>query len=43
MAGCAPSERTTYNATVWTQNGYFVYRPDIVFRPRAPASRRSTA
>jgi dipeptidyl aminopeptidase/acylaminoacyl peptidase len=32
----APSERTTYNATVWTQNGYFVYRPDIVFRPRAP-------
>jgi dipeptidyl aminopeptidase/acylaminoacyl peptidase len=32
----APSERTTYNATVWTQNGYFVYRPDIIFRPRAP-------
>ena len=35
-AWSAPSERTTYNATVWTQNGYFVYRPDIVFRPRAP-------
>jgi dipeptidyl aminopeptidase/acylaminoacyl peptidase len=32
----APSERTTYNPAVWTQNGYFVYRPDIVFRPRAP-------
>ncbi len=32
----APSERATYNATVWTQNGYFVYRPDIVFRPREP-------
>ena len=38
----APSERTTYNATVWTQNGYFVYRPDIVFRRALPASRRST-
>jgi dipeptidyl aminopeptidase/acylaminoacyl peptidase len=32
----APSERATYNPAVWTQNGYFVYRPDIVFRPRAP-------
>ena len=32
----APSERATYNPTVWTQNGYFVYRPDIVFKPRAP-------
>ena len=32
----APSERATYNAAVWTQNGYFVLRPDIVFRPRAP-------
>jgi len=32
----APSERVTYNPAVWTQNGYFVYRPDIVFRPRAP-------
>lgn len=32
----APSERTTYNPAVWTQKGYFVYRPDIVFRPREP-------
>lgn len=32
----APSERATYNAAVWTQRGYFVYRPDIVFRPRDP-------
>jgi dipeptidyl aminopeptidase/acylaminoacyl peptidase len=31
-----PSERQTYNATVWTQNGYFVLRPDITFRPRNP-------
>ena len=32
----APSERVTYNPAVWTQNGYFVYRPDIVFKPRQP-------
>jgi len=32
----APSERATYNPAVWTQHGYFVYRPDIVFRPREP-------
>jgi dipeptidyl aminopeptidase/acylaminoacyl peptidase len=32
----APSERATYNPAVWTQNGYFVLRPDIVFKPRAP-------
>jgi dipeptidyl aminopeptidase/acylaminoacyl peptidase len=32
----APSERNTYNATVWTQNGYFVLRPDITFKPRNP-------
>jgi dipeptidyl aminopeptidase/acylaminoacyl peptidase len=32
----APSERTTYNPTVWTQHGYFVLRPDIVFKPRDP-------
>jgi dipeptidyl aminopeptidase/acylaminoacyl peptidase len=32
----APSERTTYNPAVWTQKGYFVYRPDITFRPRDP-------
>ncbi|HLK66404.1 MAG TPA: prolyl oligopeptidase family serine peptidase [Bryobacteraceae bacterium] len=32
----APSERATYNALVWTERGYFVYRPDITFRPREP-------
>jgi dipeptidyl aminopeptidase/acylaminoacyl peptidase len=32
----APSERTTYNAAVWTQHGYFVLRPDIVFKARDP-------
>jgi len=32
----APSERSTYNAAVWTQHGYFVLRPDIVFQPRDP-------
>ena len=32
----APSERSTYNASVWTQHGYFVLRPDIVFKPRDP-------
>jgi dienelactone hydrolase len=32
----APSERVTYNPAVWTQKGYFVYRPDITFRPRDP-------
>ncbi len=32
----APTERATYNPAVWTQRGYFVYRPDIVFRPREP-------
>ena len=32
----APSERATYNPTVWTQHGYFVLRPDIVFKPRDP-------
>ncbi len=32
----APNERNTYNATVWSQNGYFVLRPDITFRPRNP-------
>ena len=31
-----PSERSTYNAQVWTQRGYFVLRPDIVFKPRDP-------
>lgn len=32
----APSERTPYNATVFTQQGYFVLRPDIVYRGRDP-------
>jgi dipeptidyl aminopeptidase/acylaminoacyl peptidase len=31
-----PSERSYYNRTAWTQNGYFVFTPDIVFRPREP-------
>lgn len=31
-----PSERSAYNTTVWTQNGYFVYQPDIVYRDRNP-------
>jgi dipeptidyl aminopeptidase/acylaminoacyl peptidase len=31
-----PSERSPYNATVFTQNGYFVLRPDIVYRSRDP-------
>jgi dipeptidyl aminopeptidase/acylaminoacyl peptidase len=32
----APSERSTYNPAVWTGHGYFVLRPDIVFKPRDP-------
>jgi dipeptidyl aminopeptidase/acylaminoacyl peptidase len=32
----APSERNAYNPTVWTQNGYFVLRADIVYRDRNP-------
>ena len=32
----APSERSYYNVNVWTANGYFVLRPDIVFRGRDP-------
>jgi dipeptidyl aminopeptidase/acylaminoacyl peptidase len=32
----APRENDYYNATVFTQNGYFVLMPDIVFRPREP-------
>jgi acetyl esterase/lipase len=31
-----PSERSTYNTSVFSQNGYFVLRPDIVFQPRNP-------
>jgi dipeptidyl aminopeptidase/acylaminoacyl peptidase len=30
----APSERATYSTTVFSQNGYFVLRPDILFRAR---------
>jgi dipeptidyl aminopeptidase/acylaminoacyl peptidase len=32
----APSERDYYNFTTWTQQGYFVLLPDIVFRARDP-------
>lgn len=31
-----PSERSYYNYTTWTQQGYFVLLPDIVFRARDP-------
>lgn len=31
-----PSERSVYNPATWTQNGYFVLRPDIVYRDRNP-------
>lgn len=31
-----PSDRATYNTTVFSQNGYFVLRPDIRFRARSP-------
>jgi dipeptidyl aminopeptidase/acylaminoacyl peptidase len=31
-----PSERSGYNPTVWTQEGYFVLRPDITYRDRNP-------
>ena len=31
-----PSERSPYNAAVFTAHGYFVLSPDIVFRPRDP-------
>ena len=31
-----PSERSPYNAAVFTAQGYFVLQPDIVFRPRDP-------
>jgi dipeptidyl aminopeptidase/acylaminoacyl peptidase len=32
----APTDRSTYNTSVFSQNGYFVLRPDIVFRAREP-------
>jgi dipeptidyl aminopeptidase/acylaminoacyl peptidase len=31
-----PSERSPYNVTAFSANGYFVLRPDITFRPRDP-------
>lgn len=31
-----PSERDYYNFTAWTQQGYFVLLPDIVYRARDP-------
>ena len=31
-----PTERSYYDPTVWSQHGYFVLRPDIVFRGRDP-------
>lgn len=31
-----PSERSPYNAAVFTAQGYFVLNPDVVFRPRDP-------
>ena len=31
-----PSERDYYDVTTWTQNGYAVLQPDIVYRPREP-------
>jgi dipeptidyl aminopeptidase/acylaminoacyl peptidase len=32
----APSEREYYNTSAFTSNGYVVFQPDIVFRPREP-------
>jgi dipeptidyl aminopeptidase/acylaminoacyl peptidase len=32
----APSERQPYNIAAFSAHGYFVLRPDIVFRPRDP-------
>ncbi|MEM9801308.1 MAG: prolyl oligopeptidase family serine peptidase [Planctomycetota bacterium] len=32
----APSERSPYNTSVFTQGGYFVFQPDIVYRPQNP-------
>ena len=31
-----PSERSPYNTAVFTQNGYFVFQPDIVYRAQNP-------
>ncbi len=32
----SPSERSAYNPTVWTHEGYFVFQPDIVYRKQNP-------
>jgi dipeptidyl aminopeptidase/acylaminoacyl peptidase len=32
----APSERSAYNPTVFTSQGYFVFMPDLTFRRRDP-------
>jgi dipeptidyl aminopeptidase/acylaminoacyl peptidase len=32
----APSSTSYYNTSVFTTQGYFVFQPDIVFRPREP-------
>ena len=32
----APTNRSTYNTSVFSQNGYFVLRPDVAFRARDP-------
>jgi len=34
----APDERQAYNITVFTQNGYFVLEPDIVYQDRQPGT-----
>ena len=34
----APDERRYYNQTIWTQRGYFVLMPDIVYRARHPGT-----
>ena len=32
----SPSERDYYNSAAFTQHGYFLFQPDISFRPREP-------
>ena len=36
----APSERSPYNASVFSAEGYFVFMPDIVYRRRTRGCRR---
>ena len=38
-----PRENDYYNANVFTQSGYFVLMPDIVFRPRQPGVDAQTS